>query len=56
MAKAKECTIIFNTRNGYCLQPQKFKSINQAIKEAKANKLAFRLFVNGLLVKSGWYI
>lgn len=55
MAKAKLCEIIFNTRWGYCMQPIKCKSIAAAIQLAKEEKMAFRIFINGKCVKSGWY-
>ena len=54
MAKAKECTVICNTRWGYCLQPYRSKSIRQAVKYAKDLDLAYRIFVDGKCVKSGW--
>jgi hypothetical protein len=54
MAKAKECIVICNTRNGHCLQPYKCKSINEAIRYAKELDLAYRIFIDGKCVKSGW--
>jgi len=54
MAKAKECIAIFNTRNGHCLQPYKCKSISEAVRQAKELKLAYRIFIDGKCVKSGW--
>lgn len=55
MAKAKECTIIFNTKWGYCMTPIKCNSISSAIKLAKEEQMAFRIFVDGKCVKNGWY-
>lgn len=54
--KKQECTVIFNTRNGYCLQPVKCASIRQALLLARENKLAFRLFINGVCVRKGWFM
>ena len=54
MAKAKECTIILNTRWGYCMQPVKCKSIAEAIRYAKEMEMAYRIFIDGKLVKKGW--
>ena len=51
----KECTVICNTRWGYCMTPKKCKSIAEAIRYAKEMEMAFRIFVNGKCIKSGWY-
>ena len=56
MPKSIPCTIICNTINGYCLTPKKCKSIREAIRYAKEMELAYRIFVDGKLIKSGWYI
>lgn len=56
MGKAKECTIIFNTRWGYCMQPIRCKSIAEAIRRARVEKMAFRIFVGKECVKKGWYL
>ena len=56
MARAKECEIILNTRNGYCMTPHKCNSISEAIRYAKEMGLAFRIFADGKLVKKGWYV
>lgn len=53
--RGKPCTIIFNTRNGYTMQPIQCKSIAEAIRLAKEEGMAFRIFVDGKCVKSGWY-
>lgn len=55
MAKAKPCEIIFNTRCGYCMQPIKCKSIAAAIRLTKEEEMAFRIFINGKCIKSGWH-
>lgn len=55
MAKAKPCEIVFNTKWGYCMTPIECKSITEAIRIAKEEGMAFRLFVGGKCVKSGWY-
>ena len=55
MAKSKECTIVFNTRWGYCMQPTKCKSIAEALRLAHETQMAFRIFVDGKFYKSGWY-
>ena len=54
MGKAIECTVICNTRWGYCMQPVKCKSIADAIRYAKEMEMAYRIFVNGKLVRKGW--
>ena len=56
MAKPKKCELHFNTRSGYCLQPKQCESISEAIREAKETKLAYRIIINGEVIKSGWYI
>ena len=54
MAKAKECVVICNTKWGYCMTPIKCKSINEAVRYAKSTAMAYRIFVDGKLVRSGW--
>lgn len=54
MARAKECIVICNTRNGYCISPKKCRSIREAIKYAKSLDLAYRIFVDDKLIKYGW--
>ena len=54
MAKPKECTVICNTKCGYCMQPYKCKSISEAIRYAKEMGMAYRIFVDGKCIKSGW--
>lgn len=55
MAKAKKCTLIENTPWGYVCQPLEFPSIRQALNYAKNSNMAYRIFVDGKLVKSGWF-
>lgn len=55
MAKTKPCKIIFNTKWGYCMTPTDCKSIAEAIRLAKEVGMAFRIFIDGKCVKSGWY-
>lgn len=56
MAKSKPCYIAFNTKWGYCMQPQYCKSIAEAIRCAKEEEMAFRIFdINGNFIRSGWY-
>jgi hypothetical protein len=46
--KAQECTLIVNTRNGYCFTPQKCKSISEAVKEGRNScGFAYRVVVKG---------
>lgn len=52
---AKECEIIFNTKWGYCMSPVKCRSVADALKTAKENGMAFRIFARGKLIKSGRY-
>lgn len=53
MAKAISCTVICNTKNGYCMQPVKKDSISAAMQYAKEMGMAYRIFVDGKCVKSG---
>ena len=52
--KLAESIFICNTINGYCLTPKECKSISEAIRYAKETKLAYRIFVDGKCIKSGW--
>ena len=52
--KSMPCTLIMNTKNGYTLSPVQCNSIRQAVKTAKENGLAYRIFVNGEQIKQGW--
>lgn len=54
MAKAKKCIVVCNTKNGYCLTPYECNSINEAVRYAKELDLAYRIFIDGKCVKSGW--
>ena len=54
MAKPKPCTVICNTKNAYCISPKKCSSIREAVRYAKELDLAYRIFIGGKLVKSGW--
>lgn len=54
MAKAKECVVICNTKWGYSMTPHKCKSIREAIRYTKEMKMAYRIFIDGICVKSGW--
>ena len=51
----KQCQIYYNTKWGYVMHPKTFKSIAAALRDAKEEGMAFRIFVNGKCVKSGWY-
>ena len=54
MAKGVTCTVICNTKWGYCMQPYKCKSIREAIKYAKELGMAYRIFIDEVCIKSGW--
>lgn len=54
MAKAKKCTVIVNTKWGYCCAPVECESIRAAVRYAKELDMAYRIFVDGVCVKSGW--
>lgn len=56
MSKPIPCTVICNTKNGYCLTPKECKSISEAIRYAKEMKLAYRIFVGEKVIKRGWYV
>lgn len=50
----KKCTLICNTKIGYCLQPIECQSIAAAIRYAKELDLAYRIFIDGKCVRRGW--
>lgn len=50
------CILIMNTRNGHVLAPIQCSSIREALRTAKENGLAYRIFVNGEQVKQGWIV
>ena len=50
----KECTIICNTKWGYCITPKKCKSIAEAVRYSKEMGMAYRIFADGKVVKRGW--
>ena len=50
------CTLIMNTKNGHICSPIQCSSIRKALKTAKEYGLAYRIFVNGQLIKTGWMI
>lgn len=52
----KKCTLLLNTKWGYVLKPVCCKSIKEAIDIARETGLAYRIFVNGELKKSGWIV
>lgn len=56
MGKPKKCTLLLNTRNGYVLQPIECKSIAEAMREARESELAYRIVIDGKVVKSGWIV
>ena len=51
----KQCQIFYNTKYGYVLQPISFKSISDALKDAKEKGMAYRIFVGNQCVRHGWY-
>lgn len=52
--KPKKCTLIINTSYGYCVT-NNFQSIAAAVRFAKESGLfAYRVFVNGRKVRSGY--
>lgn len=55
MAKAKECTIIFNTKWGYCMTPVKCASIREALRRAKETGMAYRICIDGECIRNGWF-
>lgn len=50
----KPCTLVLNTKWGYCMTPQNCNSIAAALKIAKKSGMAYRIFVGGKVVKRGW--
>ena len=50
-----KCEIVYNTLWGRCLEPRRFNSIRAALRDAHYERLAFRLFVAGKMIKQGWY-
>lgn len=53
--KSIKCKLVFNTRNGYCMQPIECKSIAEAIRIARDEEMAYRIFVDGKCIKQGWF-
>lgn len=52
--KPKKCKLILNTASGYCLT-QHFESIASALRFAKESGFfAYRIFVDGKLVRRGF--
>lgn len=52
--KAKECTVIVNTKAGYYTALFNAKSIREGIRMAKeCCGFSYRIFVNGNLIKRG---
>lgn len=46
--KAQKCTLIVNTRNGYCFTPVEFNSISKAVREGREScGFAYRVIVKG---------
>ena len=54
MGRGKQCVVVCNTKNGYCMSPKKCESIAEAVRYGKSLGMAYRIFVNGRVVKSGW--
>ena len=53
--KGQNCTLIVNSRNGYCFTPEKHPSISSAIKSEKESfGFAYRIFVDGKCVRRGF--
>ena len=53
--KAIKCKLVLNTRWGYCMPPIECKSINEAIRIAREEEMAYRIFVDGKCIKNGWF-
>ena len=52
----RKCTLVLNTRWGYELAPVECRSIKEAITKAKESEMAYRIFIDGRLIKRGWYV
>lgn len=52
---AKECVVVCNTKNGYCMQPRQCRSIAEGIRYAKSMGMAYRIFIDGKLFRMGSY-
>lgn len=53
--KSCKCTLVVNTRWGYCFTPTKCDSIAEAVRTAKASGgFAYRIFANGKVVRRGY--
>ena len=51
------CTVVCNTKMGYCMTPKKCSSIKEALQYARDLGMAYRIFdENGKLIKSGWTV
>lgn len=53
--KAIKCKLVMNTRWGYICHPIECKSIREAIRIAREEEMAYRIFVDGKCIKSGWF-
>lgn len=51
------CTIVFNTKWGYVMQPRQCKSIREALRLAKEEGMAYRIFdMQGNQIRQGWIV
>lgn len=50
-----KCTVICNTKWGYCMTPKECKSKAEARRYAKEMGMAYRIFINNKCVESGWF-
>ena len=57
MAKPIPCTVICNTaKTGHIMHKRKFDSIAAGLRYARDMAMPYRLFVNGKLVRHGWFV
>lgn len=56
MANKIDCILVINTRNGYCMTPERHSSLREAVKSAKNSwGFAYRIFdLNKKLIKHGF--
>ena len=51
----KKCVLLLNTKWGYVMKPIECESIKEAVEIARQSEMAYRIFVDGELKKSGWF-
>lgn len=57
MGKSIPCTVVCNTKYGYCMTPKECKSIREALRYAKNMGMAYRIIdKEGNVIRAGWMV